>query len=81
MINDPEIKNLLEFVKMSLDELEGIVKQPFSIDNAQLVLDLGESMLEGSQYVVDSLKTALKIKESVIVDKAGKQRMLSQRIA
>jgi len=81
MINDPEIKNLLEFVNMSLQELEGIVKQPYSMDNAQLVLDLAESMLEGSQYVVDSLKTALKIKESVIVAKAGKQRMLSQRIA
>ena len=81
MINDPEIKNLLEFVQMSLQELEGIVKKSFSLDNAQLVLDLSESMLEGSQYVVDSLTQALKIKESEIVAKAGKQRMLSQRIA
>ena len=81
MINDPEIKNLLEFVNMSLSELEGIVKQPFSLDNAQLVLDLSESMLEGSQYVVDSLNNKLKIKESDIVAKAGKQRMLAQRIA
>jgi len=45
MINDPEIKNLLEFVNMSLSELEEIVKKPFSLDNAQLVLDLSESML------------------------------------
>jgi len=81
MINDPEIKNLLEFVQMSLQELEGIVKKSFNLDNAQLVLDLSESMLEGSQYVVDSLTQTLKIKESEIVAKAGKQRMLSQRIA
>ena len=81
MINDPEIKNLLEFVNMSLSELEEIVKKPFSLDNAQLVLDLSESMLEGSQYVVDSLNNALHIKESEIVAKSGKQRMLSQRIA
>jgi hypothetical protein len=81
MINDPEITNLLEFVNMSLSELEGIVKEPFSLDNAQLVLDLSESMLEGSQYVVDSLNNKLKIKESDIVAKAGKQRMLAQRIA
>jgi hypothetical protein len=81
MINDPEIKNLLEFVNMSLSELEEIVKKPFSLDNAQLVLDLSESMLEGSQYVVDSLTSTLNIKESTIVAKAGKQRMLAQRIA
>jgi len=81
MINDPEITNLLEFVQMSLQELEGIVKKSFSLDNAQLVLDLSESMLEGSQYVVDSLTQMLKIKESDIVAKSGKQRMLSQRIA
>jgi len=81
MINDPEIKNLLEFVQMSLQELEGIVKKSFTLDNAQLVLDLSESMLEGSQYVVDSLTQTLKIKESEIVAKSGKQRMLSQRIA
>ena len=81
MINDPEIKNLLEFVNMSLSELQEIVKKPFSLDNAQLVLDLSESMLEGSQYVVDSLTNTLQIKESSIVAKSGKQRMLAQRIA
>ena len=81
MINDPEIKNLLAFVNLSLDELEGIVKKPFSLDNAQLVLDLSESMLEGSQYVVDSLKQIANVKESQIVAKSGKQRMLAQRIA
>ena len=81
MINDPEIKNLLAFVNMSLDELEGIVKKPFSLDNAQLVLDLSESMLEGSQYVVDSLKQLANVKESKIIAMSGKQRMLAQRIA
>jgi hypothetical protein len=38
-------------------------------------------MLEGSQYVIDSLKTAVKIKSIKVVDIAGRQRMLSQRIA
>ncbi len=80
-INDPEIKNLLEFVKMSSEDFNAIVNQPFDMDNAQLALDLSESMLEGSQYVVDSLKSSSKHKESVIIAKAGKQRMLSQRIA
>ena len=80
-INDPEIKNLLAFVKMSTEDFSATAKEPFSIDNAQLVIDLSESMLEGSQYVVDSLKEKVKVQESVIVGKAGKQRMLAQRIA
>jgi len=80
-INDPEIQNLLTFVKMSFDEFNDLIKQPFNLDNAQLALDLSESILEGSQYVVDSLTEKMGHKDSQIVAKAGKQRMLAQRIA
>jgi len=80
-INDEEIKNLIEFVKMSMDELNSIIKTPFNTNNAQLVLDLSESMLEGSQYIVDNLKQKYKLKSVKVVDKAGQQRMLAQRIA
>jgi hypothetical protein len=80
-INDEEIKNLLEFVNMSMEEFKEISSQPFNQDNAQLALDLSESILEGSQYVVDSIKGSANLKESEIVAKSGKQRMLAQRIA
>jgi len=80
-INDPEIKNLLAFVEMSTEDFDATANEEFTIDNAQLVIDLSESMLEGSQYVVDSLKETVKIPESKIVGQAGKQRMLAQRIA
>ncbi len=80
-INDEEIKNLLEFVQMSMEDFELMIKEPFSADNAQLVLDLSESILEGSQYVVASLREFLNIKASKIIDVSGRQRMLSQRIA
>jgi len=80
-INDAEIDNLLTFVQMSSDEFNEIVKQPFSMDNAQLALDLSESILEGSQFIVDSLKKSNKHKESEIIATSGKQRMLAQRIA
>ncbi len=80
-INDPDIKNLITFVNMSEQELEETAKKPFSLDNAQLVLDLSESMLEGSQYIVDSLKKLAKKQDSAIVATSGKQRMLAQRIA
>ncbi len=80
-INDPEIGNLLSFVELSIDDFKTTANEPFNLDNAQLIIDLSESMLEGSQYVVDSLKEKVKVKESAIVGKSGKQRMLAQRIA
>jgi len=80
-INDPEINNLLAFVELSSEDFKATANEPFNLDNAQLVLDLSESMLEGSQYVVDSLKEKIKVTESKVVGLSGKQRMLSQRIA
>ena len=80
-INDPEITNLLSFVELSIEDFKATANEPFTLDNAQLIIDLSESMLEGSQYVVNSLKEKVKVKESAIVGKSGKQRMLAQRIA
>jgi len=80
-INDPEIKNLLSFVELSIEDFKATANEPFNLDNAQLIIDLSESMLEGSQYVVDSLKEKVEVQESAIVGKSGKQRMLAQRIA
>ena len=80
-INNPEIKNLLDFVELSSNDFKDIASKEFDLDNAQLILDLSESMLEGSQYVFDSLQKKFKIKESKIIGKSTKQRMLSQRIA
>jgi hypothetical protein len=80
-INDEEIRNLLAFVEMGAEDFVTTSKEPFSVDNAQLIIDLSESMLEGSQYVVNSLKASIKLKESNIVAISGKQRMLAQRIA
>ncbi|MEA1952786.1 MAG: type IV pili methyl-accepting chemotaxis transducer N-terminal domain-containing protein [Campylobacterota bacterium] len=80
-INNSDIANLLAFVEMSSEDFESTAKENFTIDNAQLIIDLSESMLEGSQYVVDSLKKTVKIDESKIVGLSGKQRMLAQRIA
>lgn len=80
-IQDPEIQNLLSFVEMSTDDLKETASQPFSLDNAQLIIDLGESMLEGSEYVINSLKEKAKVNKSKIVELSSRQSMLSQRIA
>ena len=81
IIKDPEIKNLLDFVSLSLEDLKNTINKKFTIDNAQLVLDLSESMLEGNQYIVNTLKKSMDLKGSDIISTVGKQRMLSQRIA
>jgi nitrate/nitrite-specific signal transduction histidine kinase len=80
-ITDDEIKNMLMFVDMSSEDFAAITSEKYTLDNGALVLDLSESMLEGSQYVVDALKQRFKTKTTEIVDIAGRQRMLSQRIA
>jgi len=77
-IKDEEIRNLIAFVDMSLDEFIAISKEPYSVDNGTIILDLSESMLEGSGYIVQAIVKDRKTNE--IIDTAGKQRMLSQRI-
>ncbi|RLA71221.1 MAG: hypothetical protein DRG30_08660 [Epsilonproteobacteria bacterium] len=78
-ISNDEIKNLIAFVNMSLDEFVEISGEKYSVDNGTIILDLSESMLEGSEYVVQALTEGKASSE--IVDIAGKERMLSQRIA
>jgi len=80
-INNSEIKNLLAFIEMSSEEFQSTINTKFNLDDGQLVLDFSESILEGTQYLIDSLKEKSKLKESKIVAKAGKQRVLAQRIA
>ena len=80
-IKDEDVHNLLEFVALSSNDFQETINQAFTLDNAQLILDLSESMLEGSQYIVNSLKSSIKSEQFKIIDTAGRQRMLSQRIA
>jgi len=77
-IKDEEIKNLIAFVNMSLDEFVSISKEAYNVDNGTIILDLSESMLEGSDYIVQALTKGKPSNE--IIDIAGKQRMLAQRI-
>ncbi len=63
------------------ESLKHLLRRSFLVENAQLILDLSESMLEGSQYVFNSLKNELQVKEVDLIALAAKERMLSQRIA
>ncbi len=78
-IKDDEIHNLIAFVDMSLQEFEALSNEAYSVENGTIMLDLSESMLEGSDYVVKALTESQQA--NVILDISGKTRMLSQRIA
>ncbi len=78
MIKDSDIKNLIAFVDMNLVEFSALSKETYSLNNGTIMLDLSESILEGSDYVVKALTRGKK--SNKIINIAGKQRMLSQRI-
>jgi len=80
-ISDPKITNLIEFVEMNSQDIAMKTKEKFSLDNAQYVLDLSESMLEGNEYIMSSLKKSANVHASKLIDTSARQSMLSQRIA
>jgi len=80
-VSDEEIQNMISFIEMSKEDFYMITSEKYNTDNGALALDLSESMLEGSQFVVDAIKKLSKTQASSIVAISGRQRMLSQRIA
>ena len=80
-IHNKKIQNILKIVEINSNDFNITMHQTFTLENAQVILDLSEAMLEGSQYVVESLKKSIKVEESKIIEIAGKERMLAQRIA
>jgi nitrate/nitrite-specific signal transduction histidine kinase len=80
-IDDKNIRNMLVFVDLSLDEFLSVASKPYDADNGALILDLSEAMLEANQNVVEQLEARAKIKTAEIVNISGRQRMLAQRIA
>lgn len=86
-IKDEEIQNLLAFVQMSNDDFIETLKNKFNLDDAQLVLDFSETLLEGNQYIIESIKESIDKKEqiskekSILIEQTINQRVLAQRIA
>ena len=55
-INDSRIKNLLTYMRMSYTELIETVNLPYSLDNAQIALDLSTSIGEGAELIAEQLR-------------------------
>jgi len=80
-VSDNNVQDMLMFIEMSKDELLPIANQPFNKDNGSLMLDYSETLLEGSNDIVKRIVATTKSKTDKTVNLAGRQRMLTQRIA
>jgi len=79
--NNKDIQYLLTFIEMSKDELLLLSKTPFNTENGALMLDYSETLLEASHDIVKRIEILTNKKTAKIVNLAGRQRMLTQRIA
>jgi D-Tyr-tRNAtyr deacylase len=61
-LNDPKIKNLMMFIEMNVEEIRETLKQPYSLDNAAVIIDLAEAVSEGEQKIADEITKKAKIK-------------------
>jgi hypothetical protein len=61
-LNDPKIKNLMAFIEMNVEELRDTLKEPYSLDNAAVVIDLAEAISEGEQKIADGILKKAKTK-------------------
>jgi len=76
-IKDPNIQNLLAFIDMTYDDLKDVMKQPYSLDNAQVVMDDSEAIAEASAKIDRLLQKKLSKKYPL----PKEQRYLINQIA
>jgi len=79
--SNKDIQYLLTFIEMSKDELLLLSKTSFNTENGALMLDYSETLLEASHDIVKRIEMLTNKKTAKIVNLAGRQRMLTQRIA
>ena len=80
-VQDGETIDLLSFVEQTFSEYGALVNKPYNQENATRVLGLSDTLLEACHSVVLNLEDQSGDDVDHIVNIAGKQRMLSQRIS
>ena len=59
-LNDPKSKNLLLFIESNMEEITDLLKEPYSLDNAQEIIDLAEAISEGGLSIATRIRKKLK---------------------
>ncbi|MBT2972168.1 MAG: hypothetical protein B6D72_05100 [gamma proteobacterium symbiont of Ctena orbiculata] len=80
-IKSQDVQKVLAFLDIAIDDYAKLVALPYDKNNAAMVLDLSETILEVSQDVVVKIEALSKLGKPKVVNISGRQRMLSQRIA
>jgi len=59
-LNDPKVKNLLIFIESNREEIGDLLQEPYSLENAQEIIDLSEAISEGELSIANKIKMRLK---------------------
>lgn len=62
-----DIKDILEFLAYSRDQIDEIIKEPISKENVSLVLDYGETFIEGANSIRNKYQYKLAKEEEMLV--------------
>ncbi|MCI5224224.1 MAG: hypothetical protein D3924_16520 [Candidatus Electrothrix sp. AR4] len=81
MVENNEVREGLAFVEVTFSNFNELTTQPYNKENAALVLELSETLLESCHDVVLKLEELSAEKIDHTINISGKQRMLSQRIS
>lgn len=80
-VQDSETSDLLSIVEQTFSEYQALVNEPYNQENAARVLELSDTLLEVCHSVVLNIEDQAGAHIDHIVNIAGKQRMLSQRVS
>ena len=79
-IKNPEMQNLLQYLRDIHMESKGVLKENYSKENASLVIDFSEILYEGTQSVIQYLLKDTK-NISSLYDDVMQQKLILQRIS
>jgi len=78
--NSEDTKNILTFLAYSRDQINETIAQPYSSDNAALMLDYSEALLEGAESIASEHAYQFSEEEQMLIN-VKKMRYLIERMS